>query len=374
MPESLRVLYVSSFGDFRGGGQRSLSLLIQGMKKAGVTPVVAAPEDGDFLASMREDGIETHVIPLPRIRGWNPFSVVGTIKELGQLLKKSAVQLIHTDGPRATLLFRRASRSLSLPLVFHVRVSTPEPQWYERILAAHADVLACVSNGAAERFSGYHGGKVVVIPNGVDLDLFNADFQPAMAVLEHRKSDEDVLIGEVAFLMPAKGQEVLLAAAAALPAAILSRLKLLFIGAAEPDYLYMLQRKVDELELTQCVSFMGPMEDIRPILAGLDAVALPSESEGLPRSLIEAAAMKLPLIASDIPGCRDVVINGENGYLCPVGDVDSWSRALRDMILGGGRVEMGAKSRKMVEDRFDAREVSRRILEVYEGLIEKVTT
>ena len=372
MNSSLRVLFVSSFGDFRGGGQHSLNLLIQGMVRAGVTPIVTAPEEGDFLASLREGGIETHVIPVPRIRGWNFYAVVRTIRSIRRFLKDTAIQLVHTDGPRSTLLFGRAARSISIPLAFHVRVSTPEPRWFERLLAAHADALICVSSGAADRFSWHRPSSLHVIPNGVDLDLFRPCSEPSRVVSGLRDSEEEVLIGEVAFIMPAKGQDVLVSAAAALNAKVRSRLKLLFIGAADPDYLQMLQRKVKQLELTGRVAFLGAVDDIRSVLAGLDAVALPSVSEGLPRSLIEAAAMQLPLIANDIPGCRDVVMDEQNGYLCSLGDVASWSRALERMIIEADRTDMGAKGRALIEKRFDARMVTRRIMAVYEEVLARV--
>jgi len=371
VPETLRVLYVSSFGSFSGGGQHSLDLLIRSMVDEGVTSIVVAPEEGDFLESLRGREIETHVLELPRMRGLSILSMGASVSLLRRFLEEKAVQIVHTDGPRSTILFGRAARALSIPVVYHVRVSAPESRLYERILVAHADALICVSSGAAERFERHRGDKVNLIPNGVDLDLFHPGIEPSPMLLEYRKTGEEILIGEVAFITPAKGQGLLISAAAALDAELRSRLKILFIGSADPEYLDQLEKEIVENGLEENAAFVGGVDDIRPILAGLDAVALPSKSEGLPRSLIEAAAMHLPLIASDIPGCRDVVVDGENGYLCQFGDVSSWTRALRDMILEQDRAGMGAKSRGLAEKRFDAKEVSRRVLEVYEGLLER---
>ena len=71
------------------------------------------------------------------------------------------------------------------------------------------------------------------------------------------------------------------------------------------------------------VEHLGTTDDVRPFIAGATAVVLPSYREGLPRSLLEAAAMERPLIASDVPGCRDVVDDGVNGFLCSARDAVS---------------------------------------------------
>lgn len=369
MSSPVRVLYCSSFGDFRGGGQHSLDLLIRDMLQLGVTPEVAAPEEGDFLSSQRERGISTHVIPLPTLRGRKLGRAGYTIRQIRSLLHEMKVQLVHTDGPRSTILYGRAARSLGIPLVFHVRVSDKDPAWYERIVAAHADAMICVSRGAVDRFSWTRGGNVYHIPNGVDLELFHPGVEMEGEMEGFRRDPEDVLMGEIAFITPSKGQDVLISAMAALKPSALARLKVLFAGGGDPDYQQRLEMSIEKNDLKGNVEFLGPVGDIRPVLSTLDAILLPSVSEGLPRSLLEAAAMGLPLIASDIPGCREVVIDGENGYLCPSGDEGSWAGAIERMIFEADRTAMGRRSRTLVEEKFDTRKASRQILEVYRNLM-----
>ena len=369
MNSALRVLYVSSFGDFHGGGQHSLNLLIQDTMRAGITPMVAAPEEGDFLAHLRESGIETRVFALPSLRRARLISAARTVGKIRQFLKEYDIHLIHAEGPRAVIIYGRAARALGIPFVFHVRVSTPEPGWYERLVASHTDAVICVSRETAQRFSWHRGNKIHVIPNGVDLDLFRPGVNPDPALKALRTGEQDVLIGEVAYIILAKGQDTLISAAAALKPESLERLKLLFIGDGVPEYVQQLRQEISKHHLSGNVSFLGSVNDIRPILAGLDAVALPSHSEGLPRTLLEAAAMHIPLIASDIPGCRELVVDGENGYLCPVGDVAAWAHALERMIQEADRNDMGRKSRALVESQFDIHDVTRRVLEIYENLL-----
>jgi len=116
------------------------------------------------------------------------------------------------------------------------------------------------------------------------------------------------------------------------------------------------------------IEYLGEAEDVRGFLAIADCVVLPSYREGLPRTLLEAAAMARPLIAADVPGCRDVVANGINGYLCGVRDPASLAEAMLKMLklAPAERERMGAAGRARVEAEFDERIVIRRYLEAIE--------
>ena len=102
------------------------------------------------------------------------------------------------------------------------------------------------------------------------------------------------------------------------------------------------------------VEYLGAADDVRPFIAAATAIVLPSYREGLPRTLLEGAAMARPLIASDVPGCRELVDDGINGYLCEVRDPQSLADAMVKLARLGGsqRCTMGAASRLAVEDRF----------------------
>jgi len=105
------------------------------------------------------------------------------------------------------------------------------------------------------------------------------------------------------------------------------------------------------------IEYLGAQSDVRPFVAAADCIVLPSYREGLPRTLLEGAAMGKPLIASDVPGCRDVVEHRANGLLCAVRDPGSLADAMMLMAETPHqrRAEMGALGRKTVEQRFDQR-------------------
>ena len=102
------------------------------------------------------------------------------------------------------------------------------------------------------------------------------------------------------------------------------------------------------------VEYLGSTDDVRPFLSAADCVVLPSYREGTPRSLLEAAAMGKPLIATDVPGCREVVDHAINGFLCKARDPDDLASKMIEfaMMDDASRARMGAQSRNKVERQF----------------------
>jgi glycosyltransferase involved in cell wall biosynthesis len=123
--------------------------------------------------------------------------------------------------------------------------------------------------------------------------------------------------------------------------------------------------EVEEWVREGVVEYLGQTDDVRPFIAAADCVVLPSYREGLPRSLLEGAAMGKPLIATDVPGCRAVVEDGVNGYLCPARDPRSLAEAMIRMLRlsAENRAALGAAARKKVEEQFSEATVIRHYLE-----------
>lgn len=110
------------------------------------------------------------------------------------------------------------------------------------------------------------------------------------------------------------------------------------------------------------IEYLGEAHDVRPFIAAADCVVLPSYREGVPRTLMEASAMGRPIVATDVPGCRDVVADGDTGFLCRVRDGASLAEQMIRMIeLGApGREAMGARGRRKVAAEFDEQQVVER--------------
>jgi glycosyltransferase involved in cell wall biosynthesis len=117
---------------------------------------------------------------------------------------------------------------------------------------------------------------------------------------------------------------------------------------------------VSELELNHWqqkgyIRFLGESKDIKTMIDQADCVVLPSYREGTPRSLLEAMAMRKPIIASKVPGCKEVLEEGENGFFCEAKNIDSLAETMEKMcnLNETQLTEMGEKGRKIAETRFD---------------------
>ena len=123
--------------------------------------------------------------------------------------------------------------------------------------------------------------------------------------------------------------------------------------------------EVEAWEAERVVRYLGSASDVRPHLARATAVVLPSYREGMPRSLLEAAAMARPLIATDVPGCTEIARAGENAILCKVRDAASLAEAMSAMLAltPAERAAMGARGREIAEQEFDVSVVEERYLD-----------
>jgi glycosyltransferase involved in cell wall biosynthesis len=118
------------------------------------------------------------------------------------------------------------------------------------------------------------------------------------------------------------------------------------------------------------IEYLGKTSDVREYIAMADCIVLPSYREGVPRTLLEAGAMAKPLIATDVPGCREVIIDGETGYLCNVKDSEDLAKKMSFIINAteDERNDIGNASRKYIINRFS----EKKIIEYYYSFLSKI--
>ncbi|WP_250452090.1 glycosyltransferase family 4 protein [Caballeronia sp. ATUFL_M2_KS44] len=128
---------------------------------------------------------------------------------------------------------------------------------------------------------------------------------------------------------------------------------------------------VEQWERENIVEYLGEANDVRPLVAAADCVVLPSYREGVPRTLMEASAMGRPIVATDVPGCREVVEHGVNGLLCEVKSADSLTEQLERMMTlpMEAREAMALRGREKVAHEFDEKNV----VERYKSTIHAIT-
>jgi glycosyltransferase involved in cell wall biosynthesis len=132
------------------------------------------------------------------------------------------------------------------------------------------------------------------------------------------------------------------------------------------------EEQLDQWDQEGIVEWWGFQENMPTVFSNVHVVCLPSYyREGVPKVLIEAAACERSIVTTDMPGCREIVQDGENGLLVPPKDPDALADALRELIDSPERRRsMGARGRQIVKDEFSIEKVVRETMEVYDELLE----
>ena len=323
-------------------------------------------------------GYPWHPIPLSH-RGTNPYADARTLLSLFALYRRLRPDLVHHVTVKPNLYGGIAARLAVVPAaVFAV-------SGLGRLFVARGPFAALlrggVSHGLALAFR--HPNARVLFQNPADLEVLAASrtvprdravVVPSGVDLDHfRATDEAPGVPVVLFagrLLWEKGVAEFVEAARALGAEGVPG-RFVLAGAADPGSRGSVpEDSLSGWEREGVIEWWGYHGDMAGALAGAHVACLPSYREGAPRFLIEAAACGRPTVATDVPGCRDVVAGGETGLLVPPRDSgalkDALGRLLRDKGL---RNRMGVAARARAEARFDERTMVRTILSVYSDLL-----
>jgi len=193
------------------------------------------------------------------------------------------------------------------------------------------------------------------IGNGIDLSGFRPRPRPT--------EDRLVTVTCVARLEPVKNHDLLFQAVRLLrQRAERVRVWLVGDGVLREQY----QRRVHELGIDDMVEFLGYRDDIVELLSQTDIAVLASIKEGMPRAVLEAMAMGLPVVATRAPGTREAVRHRETGLLVELGDVDGLAAAL-SLLIGDPslRARMGQRARQVAVEEFNERSVVESLLQIY---------
>lgn len=289
----------------------------------------------------------------------------GLIFRLAKVCRDLGLDVLHTHDDRPLLYGSLARRLARLNVHVHTQhhgelasVSARQA-FFIRWAARLTDRFVCVSQDSARYMvkQGVPAAKVNTIWNGIDLDRFAFHgFCPGGPIVT------------VARLSPEKGIDVLLRAMVEVvrhePGA---RLEIAGDGPLRVD----LEKLADELKLRGNVRFLGEVRDIPPLLAKASLFVLPSHSEGISLTLLEAMASGLPVVTTKVGGNSEVVMDRETGLLVPAADAGSLAAAICQVFQNAEKSQlMGRAGRHRVEAFFDIRQV----VSHYEGLYEKINS
>lgn len=339
---------------------------------------------GDGVPALERAGIRHVAAPFVRSSLLTPLADLGTLAALVRMFRSERFTIVHTHTAKPDLYAAIAARIARVPVVvttlhgFLFHELTPPRQ--RRIYAAAAktgmrfvDLVLSqnpedVETAIRERIC--PAEKIEVLGNGIDIERFDRTRVISRVRAEFGIADDAIVIGFVGRLVEEKGVRELLEAVGALRAAH-PKLRLLCVGwydQAKADAIR--PETAGEYGLADVAVFTGHRRDLPELYAAMDIFALPSHREGFPRTVMEASAMSLPVVATRIRGCRTAVADGETGLLVPVRDPQALREALDTLLRDAAkRHEMGRRGRALAERQFDQRTVFAKVLHAYDRLL-----
>ena len=345
--------------------------------------VIGVSAPGRYVAELEEWGIEHRALQ-HATRAHAPREDVRLLIELRRLFKELRPDIVHTHTPKPGYVGRLAARSSRVPIVVHTIhgiFALPEDPWKKKALVYTLDRIASawsdielVQNPEdlpVLRRLRFPERKLRVLGNGVDLTRFDRSRFDAARVAAIRDDlgfgPDDIVCGAVGRLVWEKGYREVFDAAAMLRARS-PRVRFVIVGPVEQRDAVP-QQELDRAAALGNVTFLGLRDDVEDLYAAMDVSVLASYREGFPRGAMEAAAMGLPLVLTDIRGCRQVVDDGVNGRLVPVRDARAFADAIASLADDAElRRRMGAESAAKANRDFDQQRVIDITLGVYEEL------
>ncbi len=382
----MNVLYVNHTGEV-SGAERSLLGLLAALPDE-VRPLVATP--GGRLAEVLA-GLDVPATPITGTAGslrLHPLHTPQALVELSlaaaqvhRAARRHGAELVHANSIRAGIVLGLA-RLAPAATVVHVRDCLPAGAVSSatmRLIAATATTVVANSRytAAAVRAAAPRARPEVVY-NAVDLERWDPDRIDRARVRAGlgAAGTREVLLGVVAQLSPWKGQDTAIEALRLAHAEGLDA-HLLLIGSAKfvaratrfdnEAYVAELRARIADAGLEDRVSWLGEREDVPELVRALDMLLLPSSEEPFGRALIEAMALRVPVLATNVGGPPEIVEDGREGYLLDPREPAAWARAIRRIAESPDRgVEMGLAGRRRVEQAFTVEHHVAAMLDVYE--------
>lgn len=345
--------------------------------------VLVAKDTGNLKQLAATEGVDYRDIDMHR-----EISPLNDLKSLFRLIKlftREKPDIVHANTPKGALLGLLAAKLTGVrDRIYNVnglRFETATGNFRKLLIFMEKIACRCAtkvipqSNGVAEVVRREHITKKpldVILNgsgNGVDTDWFDPCSKELLEIASEVKGDfKGVTFLFIGRLVGDKGVNELIEAFTRLKSQY-SDVRLFLVGARE-DKLDPLNREtIAKIEEDRDIIEFGHQKDVRPFLLSSDIFVLPSYREGFPNVVLEASAMGLPCIVSEVNGATDAIVNDYNGVIIPKQDSEALYEAMKKLYLDGGlREQMANRARSFVKDRFNRKDVWKATLEMYNSL------
>lgn len=350
-----RILFVSYTAEWTGP-THSLSLLIKHLSDR-FEVAVLLPGRGSFSEFLKDREIRHYSFTSLRR---------SQIPRMIRLLKEARIDLVYannTSGVSKNALI--AGKLRRLPVIYHVREMGKPGSWRQVGFLRFADAVIAISEATARSIARFVRGEPLVVYNGVTIPPAGTDRTAARAHLRNVAeipSTATVLLN-VGNVQPRKDQEFAIRVFARV-AALDPSVYLVIVGRLDrdPDYVRRMRSLIGELGLGERVRLLGFRNDATELMEGADVLLHTPATEPLGRVLLEAMAAGVPVVSTSVDGIKEIVVDGETGYLVERGDhdacTDATARLINDPAL---RSDLGRRGREHVLEHFTAEETARQV-------------
>lgn len=363
-----RVLFVSYTADWTGPAN-SLLLLLKYLRDD-YDVAVLLPGQGSF-----SEALSCAAIPMFSFPSLNKWS----IPSIYRLIRRESFDLVYgnsTHGSSRNALI--AAKLTRVPFICHVREMGWGKSWKEIGFLRFPNSVVAVSQACADSIRRFvPTRKLQTVHNGVPLQECQKKNKDAKANLlaETGGSHDDLIVLSMAHLLPRKGQEYAVTAMAKVVAeSPLAHLYLVGGIDRDPAYVAKVRSKIQEFKLQQNLSVLGFRQDTSLFLQGADLYLHNAIKDPHPRSVIEAMAAGLPVVAFDVDGVSETVLHGKTGYLVPPGDVSGMAEAILKLASDPSlRETMGQAGRDRVETHFSAAVTAEKVARIIDRHLHTVS-
>ena len=358
----MKILHVETGRHFYGGAQQVVYLL-NGLRRKNVDNVLACPPHTEIDVRAREAGAKVYNVDCA---GDLDLSLTWWLVKIARWEKPD---VIHCHSRRGgDFLGGMASALARVPAVVSRRVDHPEAQWIAKLrYRPFRKVIAISENVAAVlRENGVDEERLTIIRSAVDVERFQEPPARAELMEEFGLSDGQFIIASVGQLIPRKGHRYLLEAMASLSKRMpRARLLVFGQGSLEADLL----KQASRLRLDNVVQFAGFRGDLDRYMGAFDLLVHPALREGLGVSMLKAAAAGVAVVAFDVAGSREAVVNGRTGILVRPKDTAALEQAILTLAENHAlRNAYGEAARSRMREEFSIEAMADRHIELYESL------
>ncbi|CEN53794.1 glycosyltransferase family 4 protein [Capnocytophaga canis] len=348
--------------------------------------VVGVSSFGKELGEVSEDeGIRTMAIEMSR--QITPLQDLKSLWKIWNFLRKEKPQIVHSITPKAGLLSMLAAKMAGVPIRIHTFTGLifPSKKGMMQKLLIQMDRLLCWAathvypegEGVKKDLIKYRitSKPLKVIANG-NVNGINTEYFSPESISDQEKQElkktldiqpDDFVFIFVGRLVRDKGINELIVAFSELN---LPNTKLLLVGREEKDLDPLEINTIKEIQKNENIIAVGFQKDVRLYFAIADCLAFPSYREGFPNVVMQAGAMGLPSIVSDINGCNEIIAEGENGCIIPSKSVEELKLAMKKMREDKSLYHsLQQNSRRMIVERYQQEAVWKALLEEYNFLI-----